>query len=160
MYIGKKTYQRQVFKMLWDNATVLLDAGKAVDVTVSEHKIKRTNAQNNYYWLFNGELAKFLDEAGLTYGEYKLPYTGELVHEINKKLFQQNLFPNLPGKTIKCTDLRDGVKIIYTDDTWSMVRMSGTEPVLRIYTEMHSQKECEKVFKLFEKHLDLKEKQK
>lgn len=87
MYIGKKTYQRQVFKMLWDNATVLLDAGKAVDVTVSEHKIKRTNAQNNYYWLFNGELAKFLDEAGLTYGEYKLPYTGELVHEINKKLF-------------------------------------------------------------------------
>lgn len=87
MYIGNKKYQRPVFKMLWDNATVLLDAGKAVDVTVAEHKVKRTNAQNNYYWLFNGELAKFLDEAGLTYGDYKLPYTGELVHEINKSLF-------------------------------------------------------------------------
>ena len=87
MYIGNKTYQRQVFKMLWDNATVLLDAGKAVDVTVAEHKIKRTNAQNNYYWLFNGELAKFLNESGLSYGEYKLPYTTELVHDINKKLF-------------------------------------------------------------------------
>ena len=87
MYIGNKTYQRQVFKMLWDNATVLLDAGKAVDVTVSEHKIKRTNAQNNYYFLFNGELAKFLNESGLSYGEYKLPYTTELIHDINKRLF-------------------------------------------------------------------------
>lgn len=87
MYIGNKKYQRPVFKMLWDNATVLLDAGKAVDVTVAEHKVKRTNQQNAYYWLFNGELAKFLDEAGLSYGEYKLPYTGELVHEINKSLF-------------------------------------------------------------------------
>lgn len=87
MYIGNKKYQRPVFKMLWDNATVLLDAGKAVDVTVAEHKVKRTNQQNAYYWLFNGELAKFLDDAGLSYGEYKLPYTGELVHEINKSLF-------------------------------------------------------------------------
>ena len=87
MYIGDKSYQNKVFRMLYDNATTLLDAGKTVDVTVSEHKIKRTNAQNNYYWLFNGELAKFLDEAGLSYGEYKLPYTGELVHEINKSLF-------------------------------------------------------------------------
>ena len=87
MYIGNKAYQNKVFRMLYDNVTVLLDAGKAVDVTVAEHKVKRTNAQNNYYWLFNGELAKFLDEAGLSYGEYKLPYTGELVHEINKSLF-------------------------------------------------------------------------
>lgn len=73
--------------MLWDNATVLLDAGKAVDITVAEHKVKRTNAQNNYYFLFNGELAKFLNESGLSYGEYNLPYTTELVHDINKKLF-------------------------------------------------------------------------
>ena len=87
MYIGNKSYQNKVFRMLYDNATTLLDAGKTVDVTVSEHKVKRTNAQNNYYWLFNGELAKFLDEAGMSYGEYKLPYTGELVHEINKSLF-------------------------------------------------------------------------
>ena len=87
MYIGNKAYQKQVFRTLWDSATALLDAGKSVDVTVAEHKIKRTNAQNNYYWLFNGELAKFLDDAGLTYGEYNLPYTGELVHDINKQLF-------------------------------------------------------------------------
>ena len=87
MYIGNKSYQNKVFRMLYDNATTLLDAGKTVDVTVAEHKVKRTNAQNNYYFLFNGELAKFLNESGLSYGEYKLPYTGELVHEINKSLF-------------------------------------------------------------------------
>ena len=87
MYIGNKSYQNKVFRMLYDNATTLLDAGKGVDVTVSEHKEKRSNQANAYYWLFNGELAKFLNEAGLSYGEYKLPYTGELVHEINKSLF-------------------------------------------------------------------------
>lgn len=87
MYIGNKSYQRQVFKMLWDNATVLLDAGKTVDVTVSEHKEKRSNQANAYYWLFNTELAKFLDDAGLSYGEYNLPYTTELIHDINKRLF-------------------------------------------------------------------------
>lgn len=87
MYIGNKTYQKQVFRTLWDSATALLDAGKPVDVTVSEHKIKRTNAQNNYYFLFNGELAKFLNESGLSYGEYNLPYTTELIHDINKRLF-------------------------------------------------------------------------
>ena len=83
MYIGNKAYQNKVFRMLYDNATVLLDAGKAVDVTVAEHKVKRTNAQNNYYWLVCSEVAKFLDEAGLTYGE--LDYSGEIIHLINKK---------------------------------------------------------------------------
>jgi phosphoglucomutase len=30
---------------------------------------------------------------------------------------------------------RDGVKFILTDDSWLLIRPSGTEPVLRIYAE-------------------------
>jgi phosphomannomutase len=30
---------------------------------------------------------------------------------------------------------RDGVKFILADDSWLLIRPSGTEPVLRIYAE-------------------------
>jgi phosphomannomutase len=32
-------------------------------------------------------------------------------------------------------DMRDGVKHLLEDGSWVMVRPSGTEPVLRIYSE-------------------------
>jgi phosphomannomutase len=34
---------------------------------------------------------------------------------------------------------RDGVKYILEDDSWLLVRPSGTEPVLRVYVEARSQ---------------------
>ncbi len=30
---------------------------------------------------------------------------------------------------------RDGIKYIMADDSWLLIRPSGTEPVLRVYTE-------------------------
>jgi phosphomannomutase len=37
----------------------------------------------------------------------------------------------------KVTDLRtlDGVKYLLADDSWLLIRPSGTEPVLRVYAE-------------------------
>ena len=54
------------------------------DVEVKEHKPKRTNAQNNFYWLNNEDVAKFLNESGMTVA-FGLPLTSETIHEINKK---------------------------------------------------------------------------
>jgi phosphomannomutase len=34
---------------------------------------------------------------------------------------------------------RDGVKYIMSDDSWLLVRPSGTEPVLRVYAEGRTQ---------------------
>ena len=34
---------------------------------------------------------------------------------------------------------RDGVKYILADDSWLLIRPSGTEPVLRVYAEGRSQ---------------------
>lgn len=47
----------------------------------------RSNEQNSYYFLFNKWVADCLNKAGCTYGEYELPYTVDLVHDINKKVF-------------------------------------------------------------------------
>lgn len=88
MFCRNIDYLNKVFRMEYDRAKILLNNSKdGIDVEVKEHKIKRSNQANAYYWLFNTELAKFLDDSGLSYGEYKLPYTGELVHAINKSLF-------------------------------------------------------------------------
>lgn len=87
MFIASSAQLQPTFRAMFNQAKVMLDSGKSVDVEVTEHKHRRTSEQNAYYWLFNGQLADFLNNAGLSYGEHQLPYTGELIHEINKKLF-------------------------------------------------------------------------
>jgi alpha-D-glucose phosphate-specific phosphoglucomutase len=44
-------------------------------------------------------------------------------------------FKEFAGRRVKHTDRTDGLKLILDDDTWLLMRPSGTEPVVRIYTE-------------------------
>mgnify|MGYP003323995477 FL=1 len=41
-------------------------------------------------------------------------------------------------------DERDGIKIQF-DDSWLHIRKSNTEPIIRIYSEAKSEKECKKI---------------
>lgn len=87
MYISQISQLKQSFRALFTQAELMLNAGKRITVEISEKKQKRSNEQNSYYWLFNGQLADFLNQSGLCYGEHQIPYTSQLIHEINKKLF-------------------------------------------------------------------------
>jgi alpha-D-glucose phosphate-specific phosphoglucomutase len=42
---------------------------------------------------------------------------------------------SLGGQTITAVDTLDGVKYLFADDSWLLIRPSGTEPVLRVYAE-------------------------
>ena len=44
----------------------------------------------------------------------------------------------LNGETVARVDTMDGVKFYLSDQSWLLIRPSGTEPVLRIYAEAHS----------------------
>jgi alpha-D-glucose phosphate-specific phosphoglucomutase len=44
----------------------------------------------------------------------------------------------LAGQTVAEINSRDGVKYILADDSWLLIRPSGTEPVLRLYAEARS----------------------
>ena len=78
-----------------NTASAFVAAGKKLKLEISEFKETRSTAQNAWYWLFCSAVAKFLDDAGLTYGEYALPYTGELIHGIHKKVLGLKTTTNL-----------------------------------------------------------------
>ncbi len=43
--------------------------------------------------------------------------------------------PNFAGHKVAKTDRTDGLQLIFDDGSWILMRPSGTEPVVRIYTE-------------------------
>jgi phosphomannomutase len=65
-----------------------------------------------------------------------------LSHPVNKESITQRLVNDAPaqigGETIHEVSTVDGVKYIMADDSWLLIRPSGTEPVLRVYAEGRS----------------------
>jgi len=46
--------------------------------------------------------------------------------------------PTLLGRKIKSIDRTDGAKFAFEDGSWMLMRLSGTEPLLRLYVEAES----------------------
>lgn len=84
-----------------------------------------------------GELVQdLLDEVGPAYYER---VDLRLKHPVSKEKMTETLVKDAPVEIggEKLTDITsvDGVKYIFADDSWLLVRPSGTEPVLRVYAE-------------------------
>jgi len=45
---------------------------------------------------------------------------------------------SIGGETLLSVSTLDGVKYLFEDDSWLLIRPSGTEPVLRVYAEGRS----------------------
>ncbi|OQX54672.1 MAG: hypothetical protein B5M48_00060 [Candidatus Omnitrophica bacterium 4484_213] len=69
--------------------------------------------------------------------------------EEKKKGLMANLKKNPPSRLIgkRVVEIKkyDGVKLICSDGSWLLLRLSGTEPILRIYAEAGSEKEAERL---------------
>jgi phosphomannomutase len=65
-----------------------------------------------------------------------------LNHPVAKERMKQHLLDNAPAEIANeaITDVltTDGVKYLLADDSWLLIRPSGTEPVLRVYAEGRS----------------------
>jgi len=44
----------------------------------------------------------------------------------------------LLGRKVASIDRTDGAKFVFEDGSWMLVRLSGTEPLLRLYVEAES----------------------
>jgi phosphomannomutase len=63
-------------------------------------------------------------------------------NELKPRLFdylKKNTPKEFDGHKVKEVKSQDGMKFVLADDSWLLFRLSGTEPILRIYSEATSQ---------------------
>jgi len=81
-------------------------------------------------------VADLLKSVGPAYYERK---DLRIAHPVNKAALTRQLSENPPGDLggVRVREVRslDGIKYILADDSWLLIRPSGTEPVLRVYAE-------------------------
>lgn len=75
--------------------------------------------------------------------------------EIKKTLLENKELPEIPYEVCKVSYL-DGLKLYFENGGWISVRFSGTEPLLRIFSEMPTNEDAQKIAKVFEDFLSLK----
>ncbi len=57
------------------------------------------------------------------------------------------------GRRVARVDRTDGLKLLFQDDSWVLLRLSGTEPVVRCYCEAHSQQETQALVEAAQKFI-------
>ena len=54
-------------------------------------------------------------------------------------------FESIGDLKVVSTDNRDGLKFNLEEDSWALIRLSGTEPLIRIYAEASTSDQVEKI---------------
>lgn len=105
-------------------------------------------------------IGKLVEELYERYGklynqERDYRFSNEKKEEIRKILFDDLEVPqfNLEIETISYLD---GVKVVMKDGAWISARFSGTEPLLRIFSEANTEKDSIELINAFEHFLDIK----
>lgn len=88
-----------------------------------------------------------LDELMAEIGQFCYARNDFKVKPFEKKALVAFLTEHAPkeldGIPVASVNTRDGVKYVLEDDSWLLIRPSGTEPVLRVYAEAHSDETVE-----------------
>ncbi len=58
------------------------------------------------------------------------------------EMLRANAPTTINGETVRDIHTFDGIKFVLADDSWLLIRPSGTEPVLRVYAEGTSHEMC------------------
>lgn len=88
-------------------------------------------------------IEKLFRKYGALYSErVGIKLTSEVRSKLEKRLAADP--PETIGdRRVKEVNRLDGVKYIFDDGSWMLLRLSGTEPVVRCYAETHSKKDLE-----------------
>ena len=93
------------------------------------------------------------DKFGRTFFE-----RSDLTYKIEQQSFIVNkleniTIDNIDDKIITSTSNMDGVKFYLEDNSWGTIRISGTEPLIRIYAESNSQEEVTNIINKLKDYL-------
>ena len=95
------------------------------------------------------KLNQLIDEMYAEFGYFyskrsDMKLTPQLKESLAEKLANPPL--EIDGLRVRSVNKTDGVKLIFDDSTWLLFRLSGTEPVARIYAEACSPRDLKRVF--------------
>lgn len=95
--------------------------------------------------VYNKPLSKLIDDLMDFIGYHTFKRVDLHIHSRDRlQKFLSDYRPvKISGIKVKNTDTRDGQKFILEDSSWLMFRLSGTEPVLRIYCESDSEEKVQ-----------------
>lgn len=94
-----------------------------------------------------------------TYGRLEMveaayAFAGERKAELQRRLFTDHDLPDFEYEVAR-VGWDDGCKVYFANDGWVTIRFSGTEPVLRVFCEMPTREQAERVSALVASHLGL-----
>lgn len=105
------------------------------------------------------KISELLNEIYDKYGframdENAYDFKKEEKERIQKAISDEKNLPDL-GYPVKRVSYEDGLKIYLENGGWLVARFSGTEPVLRVFSEMPSLEEAKKISKIMKDYLRL-----
>lgn len=92
---------------------------------------------------------------GMSLEERDYRFSVEKKAKIQKKVLEDKKLPEIPFEVEKISYM-DGLKVYLKDGGWISVRFSGTEPLLRIFSEMKKPEDAKAFCELFEDFLKLR----
>jgi phosphoglucomutase len=94
---------------------------------------------------FKGILKQLRKDVGPYYSDrVNLHLSDEVMQNVRKRM--ETFTPNqIDGLVVKKIVRLDGFKFIFQDDSWLGIRLSGTEPVVRLYLEASSLKKLQEL---------------
>ncbi len=84
-------------------------------------------------------------------GRIGVKLNSEIALKLKEKLSQEP--SEIGGRKIENINRMDGVKFIFADNSWMLMRPSGTEPLVRIYAESEDKKDLEVLLEQGRKYL-------
>ena len=88
------------------------------------------------------QLEELTNEVGKLYSKrIGVKLTDEVQKSLKEKLAQEPT--EIEGRKIETINRLDGVKFIFDDGSWMLMRPSGTEPLVRIYAETENKEDLE-----------------
>ena len=86
--------------------------------------------------------------------ENSYEFTPSLKEDLKRRIFEDKDLPAF-AHDIERINWEDGCKVYFTNGGWATIRFSGTEPVLRVFSEMPTRDEAEAVAHAVAEHLEL-----
>ncbi len=98
------------------------------------------------------QLAELFKRDGkLESGRIGVKLTPEVATKLKEKLAQEPT--EIGGRQIENINRTDGVKFLFANNAWMLMRPSGTEPLVRIYAESEDKKDLEELIEQGRKYL-------